>query len=502
MALPGIPQARHLLSLALLAFSISGVSAAPTVVGYKLASKTISGRTTVDYTYRIKVQNTTPALSNVTASVTSNTAATVITDAIVSVGNLPQGSTTTSVDTFTLRQDRLTPFNANALVWTISGSVVVPNVVGLTQAAATTAITNAGLVLGTVTQQSSANVPAGNVISQNPAANASVAPGSSVNIVVSSGPANVTVPNVVGLTQAAATTAITNAGLVLGTVTQQSSANVPAGNVISQNPAANASVAPGSSVNIVVSSGPANVTVPNVVGLTQAAATTAITNAGLVLGTVTQQSSANVPAGNVISQNPAANASVAPGSSVKYFDSVRRPTFSTVQTWCGRPARDHAITNAGLVLGTVTQQSSANVPAGNVISQNPAANASVAPGSSVNIVVSSGPANVDGAERGRPDSGRRDHCNYQRGPRARYGDAAEQCERACGQRDQPEPGRERQRRPGQQRQYRGVERPGECDGAERGRPDSGRRDHCNYQRGPRARYGDRSRAVRTCLRAT
>ena len=100
-------------------------------------------------------------------------------------------------------------------------------------------------------------MPAGNVISQNPAANASVAPGSSVNIVVSSGPANVTVPNVVGLTQAAATTAITNAGLVLGTVTQQSSANVPAGNVISQNPAANASVAPGSSVNIVVSSGPA-----------------------------------------------------------------------------------------------------------------------------------------------------------------------------------------------------------------------------------------------------
>jgi beta-lactam-binding protein with PASTA domain len=67
--------------------------------------------------------------------------------------------------------------------------VSVPNVVGLSQAAATTAITNAGLVLGTVTQQSSANVPAGNVISQNPGAGASVAAGSAVDLVVSSGPA-------------------------------------------------------------------------------------------------------------------------------------------------------------------------------------------------------------------------------------------------------------------------------------------------------------------------
>ena len=39
--------------------------------------------------------------------------------------------------------------------------VLVPNVVGLTQAAATTAITGAGLVVGTVTTQASATVAAG-----------------------------------------------------------------------------------------------------------------------------------------------------------------------------------------------------------------------------------------------------------------------------------------------------------------------------------------------------
>jgi hypothetical protein len=157
-------------------------------------------------------------------------------------------------------------------------ALIVPNVVGLTQAAATTAIQNAGLVAGTVTQASSAIVPAGKVISENPAAGTSVAPGSSVNLVVSTGPAPVNVPNVVGLTQAAATTAIQNAGLVAGTVTQASSAIVPAGKVISENPAAGTSLAPGSSVNLVVSTGPA---------FTDVTALVTITRSGLVYNRTT-----------------------------------------------------------------------------------------------------------------------------------------------------------------------------------------------------------------------
>ena len=71
-------------------------------------------------------------------------------------------------------------------------TVTVPNVVGMTQAAATTAITGAGLKVGTVTTQSSSTasaVSAGQVISESPAEGTSVAAGSSVNLVVSSGPA-------------------------------------------------------------------------------------------------------------------------------------------------------------------------------------------------------------------------------------------------------------------------------------------------------------------------
>ena len=199
-----------------------------------------------------------------------------------------------------------------------TGPVTVPNVVNLTQAAATTAIAGAGLVVGTVRQQSSTTVPAGSVSSQNPTAGVGVAAGSAVNLVVSTGPAPapgpVAVPSVLNLTLAAATAAINGAGLVPGTISQQSSTTVPAGSVISQSPNAGTSVAAGSAVALVVSSGP--VAVPSVVNLTQAAATTAITYAGLAVGTVSTQSNATVPSGSVISQSPNAGTSVAAGSAI------------------------------------------------------------------------------------------------------------------------------------------------------------------------------------------
>jgi subtilisin family serine protease len=71
-----------------------------------------------------------------------------------------------------------------------SPTVIVPNVVGLTQAAATTSLTSAGLVVGTVTPASSSTVPAGSVISQAPGSGTSVAVGSAVNLIVSTGPAS------------------------------------------------------------------------------------------------------------------------------------------------------------------------------------------------------------------------------------------------------------------------------------------------------------------------
>jgi beta-lactam-binding protein with PASTA domain len=275
------------------------------------------------------------------------------------------------------------------------GGISVPNVIGLTQSAATSAITGAGLALGMVTAQSSATIPSGLVISETPTAGTTVASGSAINLVVSSGPASVSVPNVVGLTQAAATTAITGSGLTLGTVTQQSSATVASGLVINESPLAGASVASGSAVNIVVSSGPGPVAVPNVVGLTQAAATTAITSAGLTLGTVTQQSSATVAAGLVISESPTAGTSVTAKSVVNLIVSSGAANVSVPNVVGLTQAQaTTAITAAGLTLGSITTQSSATIAAGLVISESPTAGTSVAAKSAVSLVVSSGAAPV------------------------------------------------------------------------------------------------------------
>jgi beta-lactam-binding protein with PASTA domain len=133
--------------------------------------------------------------------------------------------------------------------------VKVPNVVGKAQAQAESAITTAGLTVNATTSYSE-TVANGVVISQDPAANTSLARGTTVSIVVSMGRQPITVPNIIGRSQAEAQSAIEGAGLSFGGVTQQYySDSVPSGAVISQEPAAGGSVQRGTSVSVVLSRG-------------------------------------------------------------------------------------------------------------------------------------------------------------------------------------------------------------------------------------------------------
>ena len=274
-----------------------------------------------------------------------------------------------------------------------AGQTAVPNVVGLTQSAAIQAIQNNGLKV-TVTTQTSATVPAGIVISQNPVAGILVDSGSTVAIVVSSGSGatnTVPVPDVVDMTQSAAVAAIQAVGLTVGTVTFEKSFTVPAGRVISQNPVGGVLVAPGSAVAIVVSTGTdTTATVPDVVGKTQAEAVAAIQAANLT-ATVTFEKSFTVPAGRVISQNPVGGIKVAPGSAVAIVISTGTDTTATVPDVVGKTqAEAVAAIQAANLTATVTFDKSFTVPAGRVISQNPVGGIKVAPGSAVAIVISTG----------------------------------------------------------------------------------------------------------------
>ncbi|MFI5049910.1 MAG: Stk1 family PASTA domain-containing Ser/Thr kinase [Gaiellales bacterium] len=135
-----------------------------------------------------------------------------------------------------------------------SGQVNVPNVVGLDYTSAATKLANAKLVPARV-DQSSDTVPAGQVISTNPAPGKPAVQGSTVTVVVSSGPAPpqpVSVPPVTGMTQADAQQALADADLKNTISKCLATTGTPDGQVVSADPAPGTSVQPKSTVTLFV----------------------------------------------------------------------------------------------------------------------------------------------------------------------------------------------------------------------------------------------------------
>jgi serine/threonine-protein kinase len=193
------------------------------------------------------------------------------------------------------------------------GSISVPAVTGLPVAQARAKIVAANLVVGPVTDQASATVPAGNVISTNPSDGTNVKAHSSVSLLVSAGQAKKTVPSVTGQQQQQAITAITGAGL--NYKLNQVASTEPQNTVVSQSPDGGTKVAPGTIVTLNVSEG--DTTIPNVIGMTQAAATNALQNQGFhVVPNVTSSAPPGTTPGTVFSMSPSAGSSVQSGSSV------------------------------------------------------------------------------------------------------------------------------------------------------------------------------------------
>jgi len=138
---------------------------------------------------------------------------------------------------------------------TILAGTVVPNIISMTIANANTAITGAGLVVGTTAYAWHATIAKDLVCAQDPASGTTVAPGSAVNKTVSKGPQPI-VPNIVSMTIANANTAITSAGLVVGTTAYAWHATIAKDLVCAQSPASGTPVESGSAVNKTVSRGP------------------------------------------------------------------------------------------------------------------------------------------------------------------------------------------------------------------------------------------------------
>ena len=207
-------------------------------------------------------------------------------------------------------------------------NVTVPSVVGEVQADAEGMITEAGLVVGQVSEEATLGVAPGVVIAQSPEAETKVKEESAVDITVSVIP-EATVPDVTGMDQTDASIALAEQGLRTGAVDYIFSSDAPAGTITAQDPAPDTEVNIGSTVNITVSKGQEQGQVPNVVGLSQSDAESTLDAAGFAVVT-TKASSTSVPAGDVISQSPAAGTVMAAGASVTIQVSSGAPSAPKV----------------------------------------------------------------------------------------------------------------------------------------------------------------------------
>jgi eukaryotic-like serine/threonine-protein kinase len=190
-----------------------------------------------------------------------------------------------------------------------------PKVTGLTVAKARDVLTRDGL-RSREQPAFDATVPSGHVVGTVPAAGQDVRKDGVVVLEVSQGPEQVTVPSLAGMQESAARSALSAAHLVEGAITQVYDDTAPRGQVLQSDPASGQQVHNGSAVAVTVSKGPQPVQVPDVTGQSQQDAESALRNARLGILLDPQVNSDTVPAGSVISQDPAAGAMLLPGQKV------------------------------------------------------------------------------------------------------------------------------------------------------------------------------------------
>ena len=204
---------------------------------------------------------------------------------------------------------------------TTNSKVKVPSVVGKDENAAKSAITAAGLTVGTVSEASSDTVESGLVISQSPSANSETESGGKVNIVLSSGPNKKKVTDVIGHESSRAQSELAGDGFKVE-VKETYSDDMRAGLVVSTSPDRGIYVQPGSTVTITVSKGREQVTIPSVsVGMTYEEAVEALNDAGFK-GTVKEATEYSASVGNGFVTRYSPSKTVDPDGTVTIYVSL------------------------------------------------------------------------------------------------------------------------------------------------------------------------------------
>jgi serine/threonine-protein kinase len=263
----------------------------------------------------------------------------------------------------------------------------VPNLTGQSQSAAVNLLRKDGFTVSPVIQQDySETVPADRVLRSNPAAGAHLLAGKSVQLVLSRGAERFTLPQVAGKPWGAAQQALADIPVRLNRKdVADGTGKIAAGSVIRTDPPADAKVRRNQPVVVYVSTGPPIIAVPAVTGKTQGDATTALQQAGFKVAT-SQDFSATVPAGTVISQDPAPNAAAPKFSTVNLVLSKGPPLVTLPPIANGTSAGDakHTLESLGL---KVKIEKVFGGFLGKVVGMEPGAGTQVASGSTVTLTV-------------------------------------------------------------------------------------------------------------------
>ena len=189
--------------------------------------------------------------------------------------------------------------------------VQIPELVGLDRNAAKTKAEEYKLKYVEGKEAFDKNIPAGCIISQDPAymANYTVKEGSTITVVVSKGRNIVPVPKLVGLTTEEATASLEALGLLVN-ITEEYDKKVEAGIVIEQDVKQGEEIDAGETVTIKVSKGIEKVTVPDLIGKTEEEAKSLIKDNGLKLKKVEVGRDESKEDGKVIKQDLEANTEV------------------------------------------------------------------------------------------------------------------------------------------------------------------------------------------------
>ena len=168
-------------------------------------------------------------------------------------------------------------------------TVEMPQVVGKTLDEAKTLLLQAGLTPEIEYQESAADKE-GIVLFSSETAGIMVELGTNVILTVGQGTNGIPVPDITGLSQAEAKSTLEQLGFTVNVV-EQSDETVKSGMVISMNPEGNTTAPAGSTITVYISIGgtqSGKIKVPNVTGIDEMDAIVMLTEAGLVVGTVSE----------------------------------------------------------------------------------------------------------------------------------------------------------------------------------------------------------------------